>query len=70
MREQIKWGLYLIGLGCGLTAYAHLNFATKTRVQRIEDKLEAVSTRDDVKEVKLEVSNLRKEILEIYKRSR
>jgi bacteriorhodopsin len=35
-RSEIKWAIYLIGLGMGLVMYAHAQFATKAEVKDIK----------------------------------
>lgn len=70
MREEIKYFVYVIGLGVSLVTYAHFNFATSSRVQKVEEKIEGLATRQDVKDVKEELTGLRKEIIELYKSGR
>jgi bacteriorhodopsin len=44
MKDEIKYALYLIGLGIFLVAYAHANFATKDSVTEM---------RQDVREIRV-----------------
>ena len=44
MRSEIKYAIYLIGLGLSLIAYAHSQFATK---QEINDVKVQVKTMDE-----------------------
>jgi hypothetical protein len=45
MKNEIRYTLYVLGLGASLVAYAHSQFATKTRVERIEDAVKRVDER-------------------------
>jgi hypothetical protein len=36
-RAEIKWVIYLIGLGGALVTYAHVQFATKTEVREVKE---------------------------------
>jgi len=45
MRNEIKYVLYLVGLGASLVAYAHVTFATKSEVENIRDILRTIDQR-------------------------
>jgi hypothetical protein len=49
VKEEIKFILFLLGLGGSLVAYAHATFATKTSAQEIKD---------DVKDIRIMVYDL------------
>jgi polyhydroxyalkanoate synthesis regulator phasin len=70
MKAEIKYAIYMMGLGVSLVTYAQFNFATSPRVEKIEAKIESVATRDDMRELRQEFDSLRKEIIEIYKRGK
>jgi hypothetical protein len=74
MKNEIKWAIYCIGLGVSLVGYAHFNFATKTRILIIEEDFKQLShevaTKDDVKELKMEIREFRKELLDFYKNNK
>ena len=39
MRKEIEWVIYCLGLGFILLAYAHANFATKSTVEKMDDRI-------------------------------
>jgi hypothetical protein len=39
MKAEIKYALYLIFLGASLVVYAHANFATKSTVEKMDDRI-------------------------------
>jgi bacteriorhodopsin len=39
MKNEIKYALYLMGLGFCLIAYAHSQFATKSTVEKMDDRV-------------------------------
>lgn len=43
MKDEIKWALYLIGIGLtaglSLIVYAHSTFATKTTVEKMDERV-------------------------------
>lgn len=39
MKEELKTAAWLIGLGIGLAAYAHANFATKSTVETMDARI-------------------------------
>jgi bacteriorhodopsin len=45
MRSEIKWVLYLVGLGMSLVAYAHFTFATKPEVKEVKNTIERMDNR-------------------------
>ena len=45
MRAEIKWFIYALGLGMGLVAYAHVQFATKTEVKEVKSTVEKMDER-------------------------
>lgn len=45
MRAELKWFIYIIGLGMSLVAYAHFTFATKSMIDLIYDKLKTIDQR-------------------------
>jgi bacteriorhodopsin len=38
-KEDLKWAFYLIALGASLVAYAHATFATKSTVERMDERI-------------------------------
>jgi bacteriorhodopsin len=52
-RSEIKWAIYLVGLGMALVVYAHAQFATK----------------DEVKEVKVSVRTMEGRIYDLWAKS-
>lgn len=44
-RAEIKWVIYLIGLGGALVAYAHVQFATKAEVKEVKTSIEKMDSR-------------------------
>jgi len=45
MRSEIKYVLYLVGLGASLVAYANFTFATKEEVRDIKSMLRTIDQR-------------------------
>jgi len=45
MRAEIKWFIYALGLGMGLVAYAHVQFATKYEVKEVKSTVEKMDER-------------------------
>jgi hypothetical protein len=45
MRGEVKYVLYLIGLGMGLVAYAHSQFSTKAELQTVKTTVEKMDER-------------------------
>lgn len=45
MKNEIKWVLYLIGLGMALVAYGHSQFATKSEMVDVKTKVETMDAR-------------------------
>lgn len=39
MKNEIKWALYCVGLGMTLIAYAHSQFATKSTVEVMDQRI-------------------------------
>lgn len=39
MREEIKFAIYMIVLGASLVVYAHSNFASKTTVEKMDERI-------------------------------
>jgi bacteriorhodopsin len=39
VKDEIKYALYLLGLGVTLVAYAHATFATKSTVEKMDDRV-------------------------------
>lgn len=39
MKNEIKYAIYMLGLGATLLAYAHANFATKSVVEANTDRI-------------------------------
>lgn len=45
MRDEVKYAFYLIALGAGLVAYAHANFASKSTVERMDERIYEIHKR-------------------------
>lgn len=45
MRQEIKWGIYLVSLGMSLVAYAHMTFATKGITELLYERLKVIDER-------------------------
>lgn len=45
MKAEIKWAIYLIGLGMALVTYAHVQFATKSEVKEVKDSVSKMDAR-------------------------
>ena len=45
MRNEVRWTIYLMGLGMSLVAYAHYTFATKSLVERMFNKIDRIDDR-------------------------
>lgn len=45
MRNELKYAIYLIGLGMSLVVYAHTTFATKHSVESLSQKIEKIDHR-------------------------
>lgn len=39
MKNQIQYALGLLGVGAALIAYAHANFASKSMVERMDERI-------------------------------
>lgn len=39
MKNEIKYAIYLMGLGLSLVAYAHSQFATRTTVEEMDRRI-------------------------------
>lgn len=39
MREEIKYFVYVMGIGFILLAYAHANFASKSTVEKMDQRI-------------------------------
>jgi hypothetical protein len=44
-RSEIKWAIYLIGLGMALVVYAHAQFATKDEVKDVKTTVHKMDDR-------------------------
>ena len=49
--SDLKQLIYWVGLGAGLVVYAHANFATAKQVDKVEDEVRSLATRDDLKAI-------------------
>ena len=45
VREEFRFGVWLIGLGIALIAYAHATFATKDEMRTVKDVLKTLDQR-------------------------
>jgi hypothetical protein len=45
MRQELKYVLYLVGLGASLIAYAHSTFATKDSIKTIAERVKTIDDR-------------------------
>ena len=39
IRDEIVWLFYCVALGASLVVYAHANFATKSSVEKLDDRV-------------------------------
>ena len=39
MRDEIRYAVYMIALGASLVVYAHANFASKSTVEKMDDRI-------------------------------
>lgn len=51
MKNELKYAIYMIGLGASLVVYAHATFTTKDVATDIKDDVKEI--RQDVREIKL-----------------
>ena len=45
MKDQIKYALYMMGIGLALAAYGHNNFAPKSIIDILFDKVDTIDKR-------------------------
>ena len=39
MKDEIKYAIYMIVLGASLVVYAHANFASKSTVEKMDERI-------------------------------
>lgn len=60
MKNEIKYALYLVGLGVSLIAYAHATFSTKETTKTIKD--DATAIREDIREIRNDIKTILREM--------
>lgn len=56
--EELKPIFWLLGIGATVVIYAHSNFATSADLDKVEQRLENLADKDDVKALSSKIDTL------------